>query len=142
MAERQVDASLGVLAFGPLALRVLFGERSAGSVAPMLILLPGVVMMGLYLLLTRNFTSRNRQQTNIVAAVVAVFANVGLNLVLIPRLGISGAALASVGSYGLAGVILLVMFRRDAGLRYRDVLLLTRADVRDLVARFRPPVGS
>ena len=135
-------ASLGVLAFGPLALRVLFGERSAGSVAPMLILLPGVVMMGLYLLLTRNFTSRNRQQTNIVAAVVAVFANVGLNLVLIPRLGISGAALASVGSYGLAGLILLVMFRRDAGLRYRDVLLLTRADVRDLVARFRPPVGS
>ena len=35
---------------------------------PMLILLPGVLLMALYQILTRNFTSRAKQEVNILAA--------------------------------------------------------------------------
>ena len=48
----------------------------------MLILLPGALMMSLYQLLTRSFTSDAKQEINIFAAVVALILNVALNFVL------------------------------------------------------------
>jgi O-antigen/teichoic acid export membrane protein len=80
---------------GPIAVPMLFGHKFAGAVAPMLWLLPGLVMMALYQILTRNFTSRGKQEINIIAAVLALGLNVGLNVVLIPRWGIVGAAIAN-----------------------------------------------
>jgi O-antigen/teichoic acid export membrane protein len=130
-----VLGAAGYALAGPSVLRVLYGSRFEESIVPMLILLPGVVMMALYLLLTRNFTSRNRQHVNAVAAVTALVVNVGLNVWLIPRWGIRGSALSSVVSYGLAASILLVMFHRESGLPYRAVLLLRRDDLRALWAR-------
>jgi O-antigen/teichoic acid export membrane protein len=129
---------LGAVAYvlvGPAALRLLFGERFTGSVAPMLALLPGIVMMGQYLILTRNFTSQNRQEINIVAASAALAGNVALNVLLIPRYGIVGAALSSVGSYGLAAGILMVAFVRTSDKRLTDVLLPRPTDLRHVLAR-------
>lgn len=122
--------AVGYLLVGPAALRLLFGERFEGSVAPMLVLLPGVVLMGQYLILTRNFTSRNRQEVNIAAAVTALATNVVLNLVLIPRWGIVGAAASSVGSYGLAAIVLMVAFVRVSGRPVRDLVLPRPSDLR------------
>jgi O-antigen/teichoic acid export membrane protein len=129
--------ALGYVLVGPAALRLLFGERFAGSVAPMLALLPGIVLMGQYLILTRNFTSRNRQEVNIVAAVTALAANVGLNVLLIPRWGIVGAAASSVGSYGLAALVLMVAFARVSGRSIPDLVLPRRSDVTWLLGALR-----
>src|SRR5262249_41008439 len=76
---------LAYLVFGPIAIRILYGARFVGAIRPMLLMLPGIVTMSLYMILTRNFTSRNRQGVNIVAAGVALAVNVRLNCVLIPR---------------------------------------------------------
>jgi O-antigen/teichoic acid export membrane protein len=124
---------------GPWALRVLFGPRYEGSIAPMLALLPGVVMMGFYLILTRNFTSRNRQGVNVLAASSALVMNVILNVVLLPTMGIVGAALASVGSYGLASVILIVAFLRTSGKRFSDLVVVRPSELRTLLGGRRPP---
>jgi O-antigen/teichoic acid export membrane protein len=107
-------AALGYVLFGPLAIR-LYGPQFAGSVRPMLLMLPGIVMIALYLILTRNFTSRNRQMVNIVAAVAALAINVGANWVLIPRFGIAGAAVSTSISYSAAALILLFVFVRESG---------------------------
>jgi O-antigen/teichoic acid export membrane protein len=130
-----VLGAAGYALAGPFVLRFLYGSRFEASIAPMLILLPGVAMMALYLLLTRNFTSRNRQHVNAVAAVTALVLNVALNFWLIPKWGIRGSAVSSVVSYGLAASILLVMFRRESGLPYRAVLLVGVDDLRALRAR-------
>lgn len=122
-------AGLGYALFGPLAIRVLYGARFTGAVRPMLLMLPGIVMIALYLILTRNFTSRNRQEVNIVAALVALVVNVGANWVLIPRYGIEGAAVSTAISYSAAALILLVVFVRESGHSVVDTILVGRADV-------------
>jgi O-antigen/teichoic acid export membrane protein len=135
---------VGAVAFalgGPLAIPLLFGERFAGAVAPMLVLLPGIVMMSLYLILSRNFTSRNRQQTNIVAAALALGINVGTNLWLIPHWGIVGAALSSCLSYGAAAVVLLVAFIRESGVSLLAVLCLRPGEVREMLRQMRRRVA-
>jgi O-antigen/teichoic acid export membrane protein len=132
--------ALGVVAFaigGPLAIPLLYGSRFAGAVRPLLILLPGILMMALYQLLTRNFTSRGKQQVNILAACLALVLNVSLNLYLIPRYGIAGAALANGISYGTAALVLLVAFVRDSGHSVGETLLVRPAEIGELARAAR-----
>jgi len=124
-----VTAGLGYVVFGSLVIRLLFGVKFAGSVRPMLLMLPGIVMISLYLILTRNFTSRNRQQVNIVAAFAALAINVGANWVLIPRFGISGAAVSTAISYSVAALILLAVFVRESGHSVAETLFVGRDDL-------------
>src|SRR5439155_22129759 len=94
----------------------------------------------LYLILTRNFTSRNRQEVNIVAAGAALAIDAGLNWVLIPRWGSAGAAVSTAVSYSTAALILLVVFARESGYGIAKTLFIGRADLdgyRQLAARMR-----
>jgi O-antigen/teichoic acid export membrane protein len=101
----------------------IYGAAYKASVAPLLILLPGIVIMGIYKVLTRNYSSIDRQQVSIAAAFTALALSLGLNLLLIPLWGVSGAALASTLGYTAAGLMMMVAFRRDSGLSYSDMLL-------------------
>jgi O-antigen/teichoic acid export membrane protein len=127
--------ALGLLVAGPLVVPLLFGAQFAGAVAPMLWLLPGLVMMALYQILTRNFTSRGKQEVNIVAAVLALVLNVGLNLFLIPRWGIVGAAIAHDLSYSAAACVLLVAFVRESGHGVVETTVLRGGEVTSLLQR-------
>jgi len=56
--------ALGAVALaiaGPIGIPLLYGHRFDRAIRPMLILLPGVLLMALYQILTRNFTSRAKQ---------------------------------------------------------------------------------
>lgn len=111
-------------------LMVLFyGERYSPAIPPMFMMLPGIIMISLYQILSRNFTSRNRQQVNIIAAGVALAVNATSNLILIPRFGIVGAALSTAISYSLAAGILLTVFVRDSGRTVRQTVLVGREDL-------------
>ena len=63
----------------------------------------------------------------------ALCLNVTLNLFLIPRFGIEGAALANGLSYGTAAAILLVVFVRESGRTVRETLLVGASDLSDLL---------
>jgi Na+-driven multidrug efflux pump len=89
-----------------------------------------VVSMCILVSLTQTFTSRNRQQVNIVAGVIALVGNILLNLVLIPKYGIVGAAVASLISYTIAAGILIIFFVQQSHLSVFDLLLPKREDFR------------
>jgi len=136
--------AVGVVAFavgGPVAIPLLYGRRFDGAVKPLLILLPGLLMMALYQLLTRNFTSRAKQEINIIAACVALSLNVGLNIFLIPRYGIAGAALANGLSYGTAALTLLIAFVRDSGHSVGETLLVRPAEIGEIARAARQVAG-
>src|SRR5439155_27335290 len=48
-----VVVALGYELFGGVGIRLLFGERYAGAILPMRLMLPGIVMISLYMILTR-----------------------------------------------------------------------------------------
>lgn len=115
---------------GPFVIVLWYGEayRPAGEPLPLLAL--GVLMMSMMVLLTQSFTSRNRQQVNIVVGALALVANVGLNSILIPSLGLKGAALASCLSYGGASLLLLAAFCLSSRLSPFQVILPRPDDLR------------
>lgn len=115
----------------------VYGTDYWRSIPPLLILLPGVVMMSVHKVLGRNFASRDRQQYTLIASLLSFLLIIALDLFLIPRLGIQGAALASSLGYCTAASALMVFFTRDSGLSPRAYLLITRSDIRAILAMLR-----
>lgn len=129
-------AALGFL--GPSVIVLWYGSPYAAAGAPLPWAAVGMLAMSLYVIITRDLTSRGRQQVNIVTGLLALVSNVGLNLVLIPRLGIVGAAMSTAIGYSGACAVLMVCFLMEARLSIGEVLIANGADLayfRDVVRR-------
>jgi O-antigen/teichoic acid export membrane protein len=116
-------AGLAVVIFGPIIVPLWYGKAFAPAVRPLVFATMGMVTMSVFTIITRDFTSRNKQSINIWAGTVALLSNVGLNVFMIPMFGIPGAALATSFSYTLAALMVLVPFRRDSGIAMREALV-------------------
>lgn len=116
--------------FGPAVIVLWYGAAYAPAGRPLLWAGIGALAMSIFVILTRDFTSQNRQRVNIAAGVPALALNIGLNVVLIPRFGIVGAAMATAISYAVACVVLLAFLLPRASLPLRAVLVADREDLR------------
>ncbi len=132
---------LSILAAAPVgsfALPLVYGSDYAASVTPFLILLLGFASLAVYRVLVRYFLAIDRQAVNVASQIFSAGVNVGLNFWLIPRYGIAGAAIASVASYGLEALILVVAFVRSTGLGVRELLVIRRSDFEAYRSRIAP----
>ncbi len=102
---------------GPLLIRIVFGPAFSASYAPLLALLPGIVLLGGGKVLTSELAGRGYAHYNSINAGMALVLTVVLDLVLIPRLGVTGAAIASTVAYSVIFVtavfFYLVVSRRS-----------------------------
>jgi O-antigen/teichoic acid export membrane protein len=121
---------------------LLFGEPYAASVLPMLVLLPGVVLMAGSKILSRQLLSENRHQWSAVCSLGGVAVNVAANWILVPRFGVEGAAWAATIAYTATSLGMLAAAlpgwqptREDwAGFPSRELTLLRRM-ARDALSR-------
>ena len=72
----------------------------------------GVMLYGLYLVLLVVLGRTGRTEFNFPATVAGTVANIGLNLLLIPEMGIRGAGLALVISYTIVLALMYVFTQR------------------------------
>ncbi len=124
--------ALGIFIFGRWIIQLLYGSEFLPSISALYLLLPGTISMCIYKILTRNFTSRNRQQLTVFAGLLGLGINVTMNLILIPRIGIAGAAIATSVSYSTTSFLLLFFFLRDSGVRFVDSLFIKGSDLIEL----------
>jgi len=122
----------------PVLIPLLYGEAYAASVQPFRILVVAMVLLTFYFVLSRYFTAIARQQITITSQVASAAVNIGLNVWLIPRYGILGAAVASLVSYAVQGVLIIWAFTRATRLGVGEVLLPRPGDLRAYRARFGP----
>ena len=113
--------ALGVACAIPLALAagvvlpLLYGEDFSASVVPAYILIGGLVGEVAAGLATAYLYGAGRPGLNSIAMAVGVAVTVVLDLLLIPRYGATGAAVASAATYLLAdGLLVLMMLRHSA----------------------------
>lgn len=105
-------AALGLLI--PILLPLAFGDDYRPSVVPAVILLIGGVLWGEQRLLARARTARGRTRLQLAAYGTTLIVMVVLDLLLIPRWGIEGAAVASVCGPAAGLFVCGVSYRRDA----------------------------
>lgn len=106
----------------------VYGAEWEASVLPFVLLMPAVVALAIEEP-ARGLLVRIAPPLVISAAAAAGLAlNVALNFVLVPAIGISGASLASVVSYWLAGLLMLYLLSRYGNVPMRDAIRLPRRD--------------
>ncbi|MCC7416674.1 MAG: flippase [Acidobacteria bacterium] len=103
----------GVTALGarPLML-LLFGDRYAAAIAPLRILSGGALFVFCTWILHAAAISTNLDRRLLATTIAGLSSNVILNLLFIPRWGISGAAWATVIAEALTSALLLVQILR------------------------------
>ncbi len=107
-------------------IEIVYSPAFASAYGPMLALLPGVVLLGGGKVLTNEIAGRGYPQYNSIASGASLVLTVGLDLWLIPRLGVLGAAVASSVAY-VAIFILALVFYRSVVNRQRGMLRRTSA---------------
>jgi O-antigen/teichoic acid export membrane protein len=140
-----LSALLAIVAW-PLVL-ALYGSEFLPSVAPLWLLLPGLVSLAVGRVLSADLNGRGLPGSVARANGSMAVVNIALNLWWIPIWGAAGAAAATSVSYTAAVLLLGRRYRRESGAGWGELLLLTRADrtrLSDSLARYarrRPATG-
>ena len=102
----------GLAAIGRDLLALVVGPAYAAGGAVVGWTALGVLLQGVYLLTSIGLNITKHTQYYPVATIAGAACNVGLNLVLIPRFGILGAAWANAAAYGLQAVVAYLFAQR------------------------------
>lgn len=122
---------LGLMAFvfASPVVTLLYSAEFLPAVMPLRILLIGVVVFCLYKVFSRDLIARGKALLTSVAMGSSVVMAIGLNLILIPRLGIEGAAWTSTISYLLATLIIVVIYLRTSRVSVPGLLTWSAHDL-------------
>ena len=112
----------------PWLIVLLYSSRFSSSIEPLQILLIGVVIMSGDRVVANDLSGRGRPMLNAYSRSAALAVNVALNFMLIPRLGIAGAAWASTIAYGMSFLITLILYCRISGNSWTVVVVPRRSD--------------
>jgi O-antigen/teichoic acid export membrane protein len=122
---------IGILIVARTVVPLVFGRSFAASVPPLLWLLPGILALAIVSPLSLYLVQqRGKPIWTGTAASAGLIVNIGLNLIWIPRRGAVGAAWASSVAYTLHMVIVSLVFRRETGLGWREILVPRREDLK------------
>jgi O-antigen/teichoic acid export membrane protein len=99
---------------GPV-LDLLFGDRFHGAIAPLRLLAPVVVLLGVVLISYSLVISRRDPRVVAWAFAAALAVNLAANLALIPTLGPSGAATGMLLTEGLFAIAMYELAARTVG---------------------------
>jgi O-antigen/teichoic acid export membrane protein len=132
------------LAAAPLSfiLPLLYGAAFADVTVQLLILLPGVYLIGLESVLVQHFNALGLPLAIPFFWLVTLMINVALVFALVPSFGARGAALASTISYALIFALIALYFRARTRRRLSEALLLRGAELRELVKAGRLKLDS
>lgn len=132
-----VVAAVCLALTAPWLVQILFGSAFRPSVAGVWLLLPGIVALGGARVLGSYLLGRNRQQVDLVATLAGLVATVALDVLLIPRYGFLGAAVASSVAYTVTLAVDLGWIVSNTTLTLRTMLIPTTADVGMTIRRLR-----
>lgn len=121
--------ALGLLLICKPVIRIMYGSLYFPSVKPFMLLLPGIVALSVSKLFTADLAGRGKPEFGTLAAFISLAVNIPLNIYLIPRWGIAGAAFSSTVAYSLASLISLIAFLKISGNSLLDTLIIKKQDI-------------
>jgi O-antigen/teichoic acid export membrane protein len=129
-----VLVSIGaVIALATILLLVplVWGGEFKRAIEYGLILLPGVGLLGVGRVMVAAFTGRGHPHFALAVGLLSFPATLVAYLLVIPEHGTTGAAIVSSISYVTAALLAALLFFRTVDTSVREVLVPTRADIRD-----------
>ncbi len=121
--------AIGMILITGFIIPLFYGMVFKTSILLAQLLIPGVWIMNIVKILTGDLAGRGKPELNIIPFALAVFANIPLNLFLVPWIGLIGAPISSTISYSVAALVTLLIFLRVSKNRWQDVLIIKMSDI-------------
>jgi len=118
-----------IIVFGQAVIQTLYGTEYLPAYSVTSVIFIGLIPMIFFKLINPLFVANGRQKESFIYLLIAVTFNIGMNLVLIPKMGIVGAALASVVSYTICGGLFLLSFIRSFSLKWKEVFIFEKSEL-------------
>ena len=141
-------AAIVVAALSAWVIPVIFGESFRGSVAVIWWILPGTVALAASKVMCADLMARGMPEYSSIFAFVTLVVTVALDLLLIPRMGIQGAALASSVAYFTNSLLVAMILKQKLGVKWKALLVPSLAELAPyrqvwgrLAGRLRPRVA-
>lgn len=131
-----VAVCLFMLAVGDPLLRFLYGKEYDGAYSVLMICAFGSIFVGYFKLIAQYNIVNRKQIRNVVLLSISIVVNVILNLLLIPRYGLNGAAFASGVGYFLSGWIFIIWFAKSNGIKLSEMFMMQKSDL-DFIRKAR-----
>lgn len=114
---------------GRYFIEFVYGSDFIDAYGVTLLLFIGCIPMIFFKMINTLYIAIGKQIFAFYILVFAVIINVLANIILIPKMGIEGAAIASIASYSICGTIFLASFTKKYMLKLTDVLILNKNDL-------------
>lgn len=118
-----VSAAALIAVASPILIPLIFGSRFTPSVAVVWWILPGTVALSLGKVVAADLAARGGINHLPISSVLGLVLTLVLDFLLIPRMGIQGAALASSLAYLASGVYLLAVLQRKLRTPWKNLLV-------------------
>jgi len=112
---------------------VLYGTPYADAIPAFRWLLLGTVARSTLYVTWLHTSAKGRPGMGIPIFSAAAAFDTAAVILLVPRFGVVGAAVAAAGSYWVAAIWFLRLFCKHEGCQYRDAILIRWSDVRTLL---------
>ncbi len=107
---------------------LLYSSTFLPSVKPFRILLIGTIFLSLSRVFANDIAGRGKPVLNSIVSGIALGVNLLLNIILIPKYGIQGAALATTVTYAVILIFRLAIYLKLSGNTIKTIFVLNRKD--------------
>lgn len=135
-----LGASVVAFLLAPVLIPLVFGEDFTPSVPILQWLLPGIILMVVFRLISGQIAGIGKPELTIYVFIPALIINILLNLLWVPEHGALGAAWATNVSYGFGSIVYLISYSRIAKVSLKEIILYKKSDftiVKELWQKFR-----
>ncbi|HTX04165.1 MAG TPA: polysaccharide biosynthesis C-terminal domain-containing protein [Candidatus Acidoferrales bacterium] len=155
LAARCIRNNLVLVALGssaamlaaPFIIRLLFGAAFLPAVPALRLLLLGMIPMSVAGVIANYYTlNARRPQVALIVTGLSAAACATISVILVPRIGITGAAIGTTASYAISIAFMIGYFSRQTKIAVAHIICPQREDIRGFRALFasllvRPSVG-
>lgn len=113
---------------GSYVIDIVFGEQYEEAYSAILLLLPGIVLGACSRVLANDMAARGRPDLNLATSWIAVTINIIGNIVLIPSIGLQGAAIATSFAYTINFIMRITMHNYFTGVAFYKNIIMGHAD--------------
>jgi|GEM_PF-568769 len=124
-----IFSSIISLILAPIIIPLFFGAKFIPSIGVVPLLLPGIICWSYSSQLSNYLSGRGHPEYPLYASIIASIVTLSGDLILIPRLGINGAALVSSLAYGSGFLCGLWFFLKYTRVSLSYVFLPKRSDL-------------
>ena len=114
----------------------VFGPEFGAMTDIIRILAPGVLFYCIFLILGHYYSGTGRYQMNTFAALCGLAVTCILGFTLIPKYGVTGAAITSAVSYTVNAIFLFVFFNKESHFKGSD-FILRKSEVQNYIAELK-----